>query len=100
MDLMNRVFSPYLDQFVVVFIDDILIYSKSDKEHAEHLRIVLQTLQQELHTKRSKYEFWLDCIAFLGHMISKNGISVDPRKIQAVKGLPIPRTVTEVKSFI
>ena len=81
MDLMNRVFSPYLDQFVVVFIDDILIYSKSDREHAKHLRIVLQTLQHEqLHAKRSKCEFWLDSIAFLGHMISEKGISVAPAK--------------------
>jgi len=71
-------FSPYLDQFVIVFIDDILIDSKSNREHAEHLRIVLQTLQQErLHAKQSKCEFWLDCIAFLGHMASKEGISVD-----------------------
>ena len=98
---MNRVFSPYLDQFVVVLIDDILIYSKSNREYAEHLRIVLQTLQQEqLHAKRSKCDFWLDCIAFLGHMISEEGISVDPSKIQVVKDWPIPKTVTEIKSFI
>jgi len=90
-----------LDQFVVVLIDDILIYSKSNREYAEHLRIVLQTLQQEqLHAKQSKCEFWLDYIAFLGHMISKEGISVHPNKIQAVKDRPIPRTVTEIKSFI
>ena len=90
MDLINRVFSPYLDQFVVVFINDMLIYSKSDREHVEHLRIVLQTLQQEqLHTNQSKYEPWLDYIAFFGHMISKEGISIDPSKIQAVKDWPI-----------
>ena len=101
MNLMNQVFSQYLDQFVIVFIDDILIYSKSDRENAEHLRIVLQTLQQEqLHAKQSKCKFWLDCIAFLGHMISEEGISVDPSKIQAVKDWPIPRIVTEIKSFI
>jgi len=101
MDLMNRVFSPYLDQFVVVFIDDILIYSKNNREHAEHLRIVLQTLQQEqLHAKRSKCDFWLDSIAFLGHMVSAEGISVDPSKVQAVKDWPVPRTVTEIKSFL
>ena len=70
MDLMNQVFSLYLDQFVVVFIDDILIYFQSDREHAEYLRILLQTLQQEqLHAKQSKCEFWLDCITFLGHMV-------------------------------
>jgi len=81
---------PYLDQFVALFIDDIFIYSKSNREHAEHLRIVVQTLQQEqLYAKKSKCEFWLDCIAFLGHMILKERISVDPRKIQAVKDWPI-----------
>jgi len=95
MNLMNQVFSQYLDQFVIVFIDDILIYSKRDREHAEHLRIVLQTFQQEqLHAKQSTYEFWLDCIVFLGHMVSKEEISVDSSKIQAVKDWPIPKTVT------
>jgi len=84
MDLMNQVFSPHLDQFVIVFIDDTLIYFKSFKEHAEYLRIALQTLRQEqLHAKPNKFEFWLDCITFLGHMISKEGISVDPSKIHA-----------------
>ena len=101
MDLMNRVYSSYLDKFVVVFIDDILIYSKSDREHAEHLRIVLQMLQQEqLHAKQSKCEFLLESIAFLGHMVLKEGISVDPSKIQAVKDWPVLKTVTEIKSFI
>jgi len=84
MDLMNHVFTPYLDKFVMLFIDNILVYSKSDREHAEHLRIILQTLRQEqLHTKQSKCEFWLESIAFLGYIISKEGISVDPSKIQA-----------------
>ena len=71
MDMINRVFRPYLDRFVVVFIDDILIYSKTEKEHAEHLRIILSTLRQErLYTKFKKCEFWLKSIAFLGHIIS------------------------------
>ena len=91
MDLMNRVFSSYLDQFVVVFIDDILIDSKNGREHAEHLRTVLQILRQEqLYAKESKCEFWLDRIVFLGHVVSEEGISVDPNKIQAVKDWPIP----------
>jgi len=86
MDLMNRVFSPFLDKFVVIFIDDILTYSKNEEEHAEHLRIVLQTLRQEkLYAKLSKCEFWLKSVAFLGLIVSGEGISVDPNKVQAVK---------------
>jgi len=80
MDLMNIVFSLYLDKFVV-FADDILVYSKSEKEHVEHLRIVLHTLWQELYAKLRKCEFWLENIAFLGHIILREGISVDPSKI-------------------
>ena len=83
MDLMNRVFNPYLDQFVIVFIDDILVYSKNVDEHATHLRIVLQTLRdRELYAKFSKCEFWLNKVVFLGHVISKAGIFVDPGKIE------------------
>ena len=75
MDLMNRVFHSYLGQFVIVFIDDILVYSKNVEEHAFHLRIVLQTLRErQLYTKFSKYEFWLSEVIFLGHVVSKNGI--------------------------
>ena len=85
MDMMNRIFKPYLDQFVVVFIDDILVYSKNIEEHERHLRIVFQTLREEkLFVKLSKYEFWLDSVVFLGHVISKEEISVDPKKIEAV----------------
>ncbi|KAL5853171.1 hypothetical protein ACOSQ3_008289 [Xanthoceras sorbifolium] len=82
MDLMNRTFRPYLDQFVVVFIDDILIYSQSPEEHDRHLRIVLQTLREKkLYAKFSKCEFWLNEIAFLGHVVSADGIKADPKKI-------------------
>ena len=78
-DLMNRVIKPYLDQFVVVFIDDILVYSRSGEEHECHLIIVLKTLQdKQLYAKLKKCEFWLDRIYFLGHVVTKDGISVDP----------------------
>ncbi|XP_073152343.1 uncharacterized protein [Henckelia pumila] len=79
MDLMNRVFKPFLDKFVVVFIDDILVYSPSEEDHKEHLRLTLQTLREkELYAKFKKCEFWLKSVAFLGHIISKDGVSVDP----------------------
>ena len=101
MDLMNRVFSSFLDKFVVIFIDDILIYSKKEEEYAEHLRIVLQTLQQEkLYAKLSKCEFWLKSMAFLGHIVSGEGISVDLSKVQAVKAWPVPKSATEIRSFL
>ena len=101
MDLMNRIFSPYLDQFVVIFIDDILIYSKTEEEHAEHLRIVLETLRREkLYAKLSKCEFWMKSISYLGHVVSEEGISVDPNKVQAVKEWKAPRNVKEIKSFV
>ena len=82
---MNRVFKPYLDTFVIIFIDDILVYSRSEEEHAEHLRIVLQTLRdKQLYTKFSKCEFWLEEVVFLGHDISVEGVYVDPKKIEAI----------------
>ena len=97
MDLMNRVFKDYLDQFVIVFIDDILVYSHSMMEHAEHLRIVLNLLKdKELYAKFKKCEFWLEKVAFLGHVVSKDGISVDPSKVEAVSNWARPITVTEV----
>ena len=78
MDLMNRVFQPYLDQFVIVFVDDILIYSKSEVEHEDHLRIVLQLLRDhQFYAKFNKCEFWLTEVGFLGHMVSASDISVD-----------------------
>ena len=101
MDLMNRVFKPYLDKFVVVFIDDILIYLKSHVEHGEHLRIVLQTLRtHQLYAKLSKCEFWLNSVSFLGHVISKEGVQVDPKKVEAVSNWPRPTNVTEIRSFL
>ncbi|KAA0046181.1 pol protein [Cucumis melo var. makuwa] len=81
MDLMNRVFREFLDTFVIVFIDDILIYSKTEAEHEEHLRMVLQTLRDnKLYAKFSKCEFWLKQVSFLGHVVSKAGVSVDPAR--------------------
>ena len=85
MYLMNSVFMLEFDKFVVVFIDDILIYSKNEEEHEEHLRIVLQCLRDhQLYAKFSKCEFWLNTVNFLGHTISSEGISVDPSKVQEV----------------
>ena len=80
--LMNSVFMPELDKFMVVFIDDILVYSKNEEEHAEHLRVVLERLRKhKLYAKFSKCEFWLKKVPFLGHILSEEGISVDPGKI-------------------
>ncbi|KAM1958501.1 hypothetical protein ACFX15_003880 [Malus domestica] len=86
MDLMNRVFQPYLDKFVIVFIDDILVYSKSKAKHARNLKLVLSSLREhQLHAKFSKCEFWLNQVAFLGHVISAQGIQVDSQKVAAVE---------------
>jgi hypothetical protein len=94
---MNKVFMEYLDRFVVVFIDDILIYSKNNSDHEEHLRMVLKKLQDnQLYAKYSKCEFWLDEIPFLGHIISKGGILVDLAKVIVIVGWKIPSSVTEV----
>ena len=94
-ELMNRVFRPYVDQFVVVFIDDILVYSKDRKYHDTHLRVVLETLRKEqLCAKLSKCEFWLNEVSFLGHIVSKEGIRVDPKKIEVVVEWKPPRNVT------
>nr|GEY50202.1 putative reverse transcriptase domain-containing protein [Tanacetum cinerariifolium] len=91
MDLMNRVCKPYLDKFMIVFIDDILIYSKDEKEHREHLKAILKLLKkEELHAKFSKCEFWIAKVQFLGHMIDSQGIHVDPAKIESVKDWASP----------
>ncbi|XP_019155718.1 PREDICTED: uncharacterized protein K02A2.6-like [Ipomoea nil] len=101
MDLMNRVFQPYLDHFVIVFIDDILVYSQNKEEHEKHLRTTLQTLRKhQLYAKFSKCEFWKDNVTFLGHVITKEGIKVDPTKIHAVKEWPTPKSLSEVRSFV
>ncbi|KAL0543848.1 hypothetical protein IC582_018953 [Cucumis melo] len=101
MDLMNKVFREFLDTFMIMFIDDIFIYSKTEAEHDEHLRMVLQTLQDnKLYAKFSKCEFWLKQVFFLGHVVSKAGVSLDPAKIEAVTSWPRPSTVSEVRSFL
>ncbi|GKA26330.1 putative reverse transcriptase domain-containing protein [Tanacetum coccineum] len=101
MDLMNRVCKPYLDKFVIVFIDDILIYSKNKQEHEEHLKIILELLKkEELYAKFSKCEFWLPKVQFLGHVIDNKGIHVDPAKIESVKDWASPKTPTEIRQFL
>jgi len=101
MDYMNRIFRPFLDKFVVVFIDDILIYSKTQEEHAEHLRLVLVVLREEqLYAKLSKCEFWMDEVQFLGHVISAQGIVVDPAKVEVVVKWESPKLATEIRSFV
>ena len=94
-------FQPYLDQFVVVFVDDILIYSQSKEEHEDHLRIILQVLREhQLYAKFSKSEFWLTEVRFLGHIVLASGVSVDPKKVEAVMSWEIPKSVFEIRSFL
>ena len=101
MDLMHRVFQPYWDQFVVVFVDDILIFSQSEWEHEDHLRIVLQLLRDhQLYAKFSKCEFWLIEMRFLGHVVSASGVSVDLEKVEAVMSWERPKSVFEIRSFL
>ncbi|GKC50035.1 putative reverse transcriptase domain-containing protein [Tanacetum coccineum] len=101
MDLMNRVFHEYLDRFVIVFIDDILVYSKTREEHEDHLRTVLEILRQKkLYAKFSKCDFWLGQVAFLGHIVSADGITMDPAKVEAITKWPRQTIVTEVRSFL
>ncbi|GJR23993.1 putative reverse transcriptase domain-containing protein [Tanacetum coccineum] len=101
MDLMNRVCKPYLDKFVIVFIDDILIYSRNEEEHANHLRIILELLRKEkLYAKFSKCDFWIHIVQFLGHLIDSQGLHVDPAKIEAVKNWTSPTTPTKVRQFL
>ncbi|GKE59702.1 putative reverse transcriptase domain-containing protein [Tanacetum coccineum] len=101
MDLMNRVCKPYLDKFVIVFIDDILIYSRNEKEHEEHLKTILELLKkEELYAKFSKCEFWINKVKFLGHVIDSSGIHMDPAKIEAVKNWASPTTPSEIRQFL
>ncbi|KAJ0853329.1 putative nucleotidyltransferase, Ribonuclease H [Helianthus annuus] len=101
MDLMNRMCKPFLDRFVIVFIDDVLIYSKSKTEHVQHLRLVLELLQgNRLYAKFSKCEFWLEEVQLLGHVLNSQGIHVDPAKIEAVKSWITPKNPSEVRSFL
>jgi hypothetical protein len=101
MYLMNKVFIEYLGKFIVVFIDEILVYSKNEEEHTEHLHMVLQKLREhQLYVKHSKCEFWLKQVPFLGHIISDGGISVDPSKIQDVLSWEAPKSVSKIRSFL
>jgi hypothetical protein len=101
MFLMNGVFQEYLDKFVIVFLDDILIYSKSEEEHEHHLRMVLQALRErQLYAKLSKFSFYQKQIHYLGHIISKYGIAMDPKKIKSIKEWSSLKNVTEVISFM
>nr|GEU46887.1 putative reverse transcriptase domain-containing protein [Tanacetum cinerariifolium] len=101
MDLMNRVCRPYLDKFVIVFIDDILIYSKTKEEHDAHLRLILEFLKkEELYVKFSKCDFWLSKVQFLGHVINSEGIHVDPVKIESIKDWESPKTPTDADELL
>jgi hypothetical protein len=101
MYMMNKVSMEYLDKFVVVFIDDILVYLRNEEEHEGQLRLVLQNLRDhKLYAKLSKCEFWLKQVAFLGHVVSKGGISVDPSKVQDVLSWKAPTSVSDIRSFL
>jgi hypothetical protein len=101
MYLMNKAFMEYLDKFVMVFIDVILVYSRSEEEHEEHLRLALQKIQEHrLYAKLSKCEFWMEQVAFLGHIILKGGISVDPSKVQDVLSWNAPTSVGDIQCFL
>jgi hypothetical protein len=101
MNLMNKVFMEYMERFVMVFIGNILIYSKSARDHEEHMRLVLQKLRDnQLYAKYSKCKSWIDEVSFLGHIISNCGISVDPAKVKEIMVWSIPTIVTEVQSFL
>ena len=101
MNMMNKVFMEFLDKFVMVFIDDRLVYSKNEEEHKEHLRLVLEKLREhQLYAKFSKCEFWLKEVGFLGHVISREGIAVDPTKVVTVTNWESPTSVGEIRSFL
>src|SRR4051812_22550510 len=101
MNLMNKIFMDFLNKFVVVFIDDILIYSKSEEEHELHLRTILETLREhQLYAKFSKCEFWLKEVGFLGHIVSAGGIAVDPAKVKYVEEWQAPTTQPKFVHFL
>lgn len=101
MDLMNWIFKPYLDQFMVVFIDDILVYSKTQEKYAKHFRIVLQTLRNHQHySSREKCDLWMTKVKFLGHVVSQEGISIDSAKIDAILQWERPRNLSKIHSFL
>jgi hypothetical protein len=101
MYLMNKVFMEYLDKFVMVFINDILVYSRCEEEHEDHLHLALQKLREHtLDAKLSKCEFWMKQVSFLGHVISKGGISMDPSKFQDVLSWNAPMSVGDIQSFL
>ena len=100
MDLLNRKLHPYTNQFVIVFIDDILASFEDREKHAEHLKIVLQNLREKLYAKFNKCELWLEQVVFLGHVLSAGGVSIDPQKTKAIVKWKRPKTVTEVRSFL
>ncbi|GKB59752.1 putative reverse transcriptase domain-containing protein [Tanacetum coccineum] len=101
MDLMNQVCKPYLDKFIIMFIDDILIYSKDEKEHEEHLKAILELLKKEkLYAKFSKCEFWIPKVQFLGYFIDSRGIHVDPAKIESIKDWASPKSPMEIRQFL
>jgi hypothetical protein len=101
MYLMNSIFMEELDIFVVSFIDDILIYSKTRDDHARHIHIVLQKLwKHRLYAKFSKCEFWLEKVSFLGHILSKDGVAINPSKVQDVLEWKQPRNITDIRSFL
>lgn len=99
--LMTEVFRQHLDDFVLVFFDDILVYSKTTEEHQQHVRQILELLRQnQLYAKRSKCTFFTEKVDYLGFIISKDGVSTDPSKIEAVVAWPIPKSVREVRGFL
>jgi hypothetical protein len=101
MTMMNKVFMEYLDKFIVVFIDNILIYSKDDKEHEKHLRLIMEKLREhKLYAKFSKCEFWLNKVGFLGHIVSAEGVAIDPSKVASVTEWESTKNAGYIRSFL